>query len=725
MPFARAHQRHLTPFALAIIGLYPLAAWSAPEAPTQLPEVVVRGHSEPNPVGLEKISSTASRLGLSVRETPATITIVDRELLDERGIETTQEALKSVPGVTTSSAPGSPGSVLYRGFSGGSVTQLFNGITVQYDVIAARPVDSWIYERVEAIGGPSTFMYGAGAVGGSINYITKTANRDGDMSEFKAAYGSYQANQVAAGTNRQLGEQHFLRLDVNRNAMDGWSDGTKREAWQLAGSWLWDLTPALSHTLAVEYQNEQVDRAYWGTPLRRPVAGQIAIDEGTRFKNYNAPDGIYEQTVRWTRSVLEYKASDNLRLRNTAYHYDALRDYQNVETYAFNATNTAVTRSNALLQRHDQELNGNRFEFNLDSQLGSLPSAWAGGLDYSVNKQTRFPRSVAGPFDTVDPYNFSLANFFSLPGMSQIYTPQRTNKVTTLALFLENRTRLSDRLSVLSGLRYDEIDLEVTNHGAVSASNPAYFKRTYKPLTGRLAMAYDLTPNANVYVQYSTAADPPAGILTTASFSQVRDFDLTTGKQWEVGSKFSFADGRGAGTVAYYDITRKNIAITDPNNPGTTIPVGQQSSRGIELSVAYRIAAGLQVAGNISQVDAEYDEFNESVGGIAVSRAGKRPSNIPERVGNLWLTYVPAANWQIGADARYVASRYSDSANTISDGAYNLFGAFVSYRLNRTSKLTLRGKNLSDEIYAENLSGSNMAYLGAPRTFDISIQTGF
>ena len=56
------------------------------------------------------------------------------------------------------SPPGMAGAVSYRGFSGSQISQLFNGISVQYDAIAARPIDSWIYDRVEAIGGPSTFL---------------------------------------------------------------------------------------------------------------------------------------------------------------------------------------------------------------------------------------------------------------------------------------------------------------------------------------------------------------------------------------------------------------------------------------------------------------------------------------------------------------------------------------------------------------------------------------
>jgi iron complex outermembrane receptor protein len=712
----------LKPLVLAVVLAFRCAAALADSV---LDEMTVTDSALGQPLDLRQKHQTGSRLGLSVRETPASVTVLDRETLERRGIETTQEALTSVPGITFSSAPGSPGSVFYRGFGGASVTQLFNGITVQYDAIAGRAVDSWIYDRVEAVGGTSGFLHGAGAVGGTVNYVSKLASRDGDLTELKAAYGRFDATQLAAGTNRRIGEHNVLRLDVNRSTANGWSEGTQRDAREVAASLLTDLSPALSHTLALEYQNEQVDRPYWGTPILKPVGSHVEIDERTRFKNYNSADGIYEQTVRWARSILDYKASANLSLRNTVYHYDALRDYRNVETYAFNATNTGVLRSNALLQRHDQTLNGNRVEFTWQSSLAGLDSTWGGGLDYSVNKQTRFPLSVTGPFGTVDPYHFSTESFFSLPGVTPGYNPDRTNRVKTLAAFLENRTLLTPALSLLTGLRHDRIDLEVSNQRAASPTNPAYFARRYTPTTGRIALAWELTPNANVYVQYSTAADPPAGILTTATFTQVRDFDLTTGKQWEIGSKFGFADGRGQGTLAFYDITRRNIAVSDPNNPGTTIPVGQQSSRGVELALGYRLTSSLQIAGNLSLVDAQYDEFNETVGGVAVSRAGNRPTNIPKRVANLWLNYSPLARLELGTDLRHVSARYANAANTLSDDGYTLLGAHASYQLDRRTRIVLRGKNLSDRIYAESFSGTNMIYLGRPRSFDLSIQTSF
>lgn len=726
LPASRLPAFPLRPLALALLALTASPASADDGGTRTLADVVVRDSSAGDPVGLARKSTTGSRLGLSVKETPASVTVIDRELIETRGAATTQEIIKGIPGVTASSAPGSPGQVFYRGFSSGSVTQLFNGITVQYDAIAARPVDSWLYESVEAIGGPSSFLFGAGAVGGSINYVTKLASREGNFAEARLGAGSYNALQMAGGVNQQLGGGHVVRLDVNRNTGGAWSDRTERTATQLAASWLADLAPGLSHTLAFEYQKETVDRPYWGTPVLKPLGGRIALDEGTRFKNYNANDGLYEQTVRWARSITDYRVSDQLSLRNTVYHYDALRDYRNVEVYEFNATNTLVTRKEALLQRHDQTLNGNRLEFSLTQPIGRLNSTWAGGLDYSINKQTRFPRSVAGPFGSVNPYAFTTDSFFSVPGMTPDFVPSRTNEVTTLAAFLENRTFLTPRLSVLTGLRQERIDLEVTNHQAASAANPAYFSRRYTPLTGRIALNYDLTPTASAYVQYSTAADPPAGILTTATFGQVQDFKLTTGKQLEAGSKLFFDEGKGTATIAVYEITRSNFAVANPAQPGTTVPVGQQTSRGIELTGAYRLLPGLLLAGNYGVVQARYDEFTENVGGVAVSRAGYEPTNTPRQVGNLWLTWSPVTRLTVGGDVRHVGARFANSANTISEGSYNLLGAFVSYKLDRTTTLTLRGRNLTDQVYSESLSGSGaMAYLGAPRTVELSVHARF
>lgn len=694
----------------------------------ELPTIEVIGSKQSTTgLQLDVPAETGSRLGITPRETPASVSVVNREQINARGAENTQDILASIPGVTAAAPPGSAGFISWRGFTSSQVTQMFNGITLQYDAIAARPVDSWIYDRVEAIGGASSFLNGSGGVGGSINYISKLADPSQSFIDGRVKYGSFDNRELAFGLNQQLNDgpvRNTLRLDVSQTDSNGYVDREERSAFTSALSLRTDFSDQLSHTLALEYQNEKVDSPYWGTPVLQPIGGELKIDESRRFENYNVEDGRYEQRVRWLRSITEYWLSEQTRLRNTFYHYNTQRDFRNLERYTYTADNSQISRSSALQQRHDQEVNGDRVELLHTGQLFDHKSDWSLGLDYSHNVQTRYPRSTSVVFDVVDPDNFDPGHFYDIPGMTPGHEPQRSNQLNTWALFLENRTELTDRLALLTGLRHDWIDLQVTNHQTPSATNPAEFGQTYEPTTGRIGLVYELTPAANVYVQYSTAADPPAGVLTTASFGQVQDFDLTTGEQWEVGSKFDFLDGRGSATLAAYQIERKNLVTNDPNNPGETLPVGKQTSTGVELAASLRVTPKLLAEGNFAWVDAEYDEFNETVGGASVSRAGNSPSNVPDKVGNLWLTYDVAPRWQLGADARYVASAYADAANSLSVPSYTLFGAFVGYELAEDTQLTLRGRNLTDEVYARQ-AGTTMLYLGAPRSFEAALQTRF
>ena len=704
-------------------------AW-AEESSVELAPLTVEGALEqPSGILLDEPIKTGSRLGLTARETPASVSVADRAIIEERGAKDTQDVINSMTGVNASANPGYGGYVSYRGFTAGQITQLYNGIGMSYSS-ATRPVDAWIYDRVELIGGPSTFLYGAGAVGGSINYITKLANREEQAVQGRLRYGSYDSSELALGVNQALSTdadpKHFARFDISRTGGNGYMDRNERESTSMAFSILSDLTPDLSHTLALEYQEDQEDSPYWGSPLLKPVGDTMKIDKDRRFENYNVADGRYEQRVHWLRSILDYQINDSTSLQNTLYHYDAQRDYRNLENYTYNADNSLVSRSAAYLQRHDQQVDGNRFELRHDNQLFGLFSQWSAGLDYSVNQQTLYPNGKfsSSPYDTVDPDHFDPGSFYDIPGVNGGLQKQRKHEVTTLAGFAENRLELTERLSLLTGLRYDHLHMEVTNYGTVTPTSPAFFERTWEPLTGRAGLVYELTPAANVYVQYSTAADPPAGSLASATYSQVGLYDLTTGEQWEVGSKLDFLDGRGSATVALYEIVRRDFTVKDSNNPNLTVQAGQQTSRGIELAGKLQVTSKLLAEANYAYVNAEYDEFNEAVNGVSVSREGNTPTNVPDSVANAWLTYDIDPAWKAGVDARYVDSVFADNANTLKAPSYTLYGAFARYQVDEHTAVTGRVRNLTDELYAKQAYGS-LYYMGAPRTFEVAVDTQF
>lgn len=674
---------------------------------------------------LNKTVGTASRLGLTARETPASVHIVDRTAIEARGAQDTQEILRSIPGVTAYSPPGNIG-ISYRGFGTGSVSQLFNGINLQYS-IAARPVDSWIYDRVEAVGGASGFLYGAGGVGGTLNYITKLAQRD-SFTEGQLRLGSYGLKEASVGLNRRLGDAtdsqgttHYLRLDLNHRDAGSWVGGTQSRSTQLATSLLSDLGGGLTHTLAYEAQHERVDRPYWGTPLLNPLRGQARIDEPTLGKNYNSADGLYAQRVQWLRSITEWRASDRLKLSNTFYAYDALRDYRNVETYRFTPDNSAVVRSAALLQRHDQRMVGDRIEGSYLGELAGRRSEWAFGLDVSVNRQTRFPNSLSGTVSTVNPYDFTTENFYDIPGMAPGFRPDRDNKVTTTALYLENRTALTPALHLLTALRHERIEVDLTNRRDVTPALPASYSRSYSPTTGRVGLVWDATPETNLYAQFSTAADPPSGMLMGASFADaINNTGLTTGRQVEAGSKLSFWQGKGTAALAVYRITRRNISTQDPQDSTRTVLVGQQSSRGVELSMGLAPTPRWSIQGNWSHVDARYDNYQQG----GVSLAGKRPTNTPASVLNLWTSYRITPALEVNAGLRRVGGIYADAANTLSWPAYTLLDLGLSYRIDPRMTVVARLRNATDRVYAASLT-STMAYLGAPRTADITLRVAF
>lgn len=108
---------------LATLALAPLAGHTqTPVAPTlQTVDVVAPAPSANGKLNLDTPVETGSRLGLTARETPASVTVVDRATIDARGAQDTQEILRAIPGVTAHNAPGSM-AASYRGFTGNSVT---------------------------------------------------------------------------------------------------------------------------------------------------------------------------------------------------------------------------------------------------------------------------------------------------------------------------------------------------------------------------------------------------------------------------------------------------------------------------------------------------------------------------------------------------------------------------------------------------------------------------
>ncbi len=157
--------------------------------------------------------------------------------------------------------------------------------------------------------------------------------------------------------------------------------------------------------------------------------------------------------------------------------------------------------------------------------------------------------------------------------------------------------------------------------------------------------------------------------------------------------------GKGELTLAVYHIEKDNILTRNPDNPGTSVQGGSQSSRGIELAATLLPADHWRTDLNVAILDARYDQLNQSVSNVTVSRAGNTPVDVPEKTANAWL-YYQQPSWEAGIGARLVDKRYADAANSSVMPGYTVYDANVAWRANSQTTIRLNLRNLTDKYYA-------------------------
>src|SRR6266481_1700646 len=151
----------------------PVGAPAAPGASTPAGTAAgpAGGTAPPSPLNTGAVAESASRLGLPVRQIPATVEVIDQQTMQDQGYRTTPEVAQGAVGVLSVDAAGAPAGFSMRGFSFGEVNVLYNGISTGPQSITSRTMDTAALSQVEFLQGPSSLMSGLNAIGGSVNYV--------------------------------------------------------------------------------------------------------------------------------------------------------------------------------------------------------------------------------------------------------------------------------------------------------------------------------------------------------------------------------------------------------------------------------------------------------------------------------------------------------------------------------------------------------------------------
>lgn len=688
--------------------LIPVAQAADHDGVWALPATTVTGMGEPMAsLELRNPSTSGSRLNLTPLQTPASVTTLTAEQVLARNNATVQDAVTRSPGITFIGEPGNGGTALSaRGFTGhGSVMQLFDGTRLYVGAgTVTFPVDTWSVERIDVLRGPASVLYGEGATGAVINVVPKKPFDGDTRNRVRLGYGSDDRRQMAVDSGGALSDTFSYRLNLNKLASNGWVDRGESSSLTVSGALRWQPSEDLSVTLSLDH-GDQAPQHYLGTPL---VDGRYR--KSLRKHNYNVDDAEVRYNDQSTRLVTDWVISDTLSASNQLYFLKAQRRWRNAEAYTWLPDNQ-VQRSNFLNIKQTQEQIGDRQSFTLQHSVLGLDSQTVVGADYNSIRFVRKHDFDNTHSDTVPLSGSGGGQYAS----TDRYRSREANQARQFSLFAENRTQLTERLALVTGVRRDQVHLNRVDLDADS--------RTDRSLTGdnwRAGLVFALTEELSLYTQYATSTDGVSDLLTLSAAQQ--SWDLSRARQTEAGIKQVLPDGRGEWTLAAYHIVKKNLLSTDPLNPTLQQQVGQQSSDGIEASLALQLPLDLQLSANAAWVRAKYDTFASG----DTNYSGNRPVDVPRRSANLWLSKDFDRQFSIGAGVRYVDTRYGDNANTVEVPNYTVVDANLDWHVQPDLTLGLQLNNLFDRQYATTTGNNGRQwYLGQPRSFFVTADYSF
>ena len=724
----------LTPMSAAVTAALALLGSTPVYAQPRLPEVRVEARLD-SPLNNDTRTDSASLLGLTPRETPATVEVIDRATMESRGLRSVTEAAQGAVGVTAGDNPAEPAAFSMRGFTNSQINTLYNGIKIGPQNMTSRVMDTGNLERIEILKGPASLMSGEGAAGGAINFVTRKPHSGTVENEAYLSFGSFKTLRAGFGSGGSTPVQGLdYRFDVNRASSNGFIDDTWSRNVHLSGGLDYQVSSNLKIWGAAEYKEDK-SSAYWGTPLV-PLAfsggnatsigsgtyisnyngtnlGAITVDGRTLKTNYNVLDNRNSAEEYFVRGGFDWSIGSGFMLRDQVYYYSAKRDYFNNEIIAFNTGTGQIDRERFFVG-HDQTLIGNKLELQWDAKLAGKDNRMVAMLDYSSLDFER-PGAANFPGDSV-PVVAPPRGTYGL-----LTTQRQTADIRNTALVIEDRLKLTPALTLIGGVRRESIDIDRTSVNAAGANRPGFpFSTSFHPTTGRAGLTYELAPGFTLYGQYATGADVAANNLFLLASNQ--PLQLTRARTVEAGVKHLFWDKKAEWNLAVFDIERRNVYAAAG---GQALNIaGKQNSKGVELSAAVKPVQPLSLWGNVAYTNAKYADYTFAGG----SFSGNTPPNVPRIVANAGASYRfnTTTPLEVGGSVRHVGERFHSDANTVKLTAYNVGDAYASVELGK-ARLSFRVRNLTNEKYAiwSDPFYPDQILLGAPRSYELSASMKF
>ena len=679
----RTHRIHRFPAspgrrsATALLGGLLLAAAAAAqdEEPKRytVEEVVV----EATRLSVPDDNRVATRLRLSNRETPASVSVAGAATLERQGASVLGDALRHIAGAQVHTGFGVFDYFLLRGFD-----SLTSGLVL---IDGAPEPEATFYDlynvaRVEVLKGPAAFLYGGNPLAGVVNLVPERPGARGAQ-RLTASYGSFGTARLGADLHHARPERGWSgRLNAMWAASDGYRDGrgSRSLAFHPAVEW------RPGDDFRVRASAEVVDLDF--EPDAGLPVGGAGLAEVPRRRSYQSPfDGSRQRIYRLRLEALRGLGSGTT-LRHRLY-LTSLEWPSSGTLLTGLVPGAAGVEVSRLLQSLDDEqlFLGSQLELSGDGRLLGRDHTWLTGLELARRSDTFTLEVLPLPgIDLLAPVETAAEPLFA------VQTQSGDARSLLAGWYAVDRIALGPRLRLFAGGRADLVDYRDEATGT---------DRGYRQLSPMLGLLFEPARSASLYASAGRAFAPPSSLV-------VGDRDAEVSGQLEAGVKAETAGGRASLSLAAYRLTRDNIAIPDPT--GVTRQQGAQRSRGLEVELRARPGPGGLALLTYAWTDAELTEFREqAVTGLSdtgqpvfgvLDRSGNRPPFAPRHVLTLWATRDFTNGLGLAAGARWLGEQY-----IAADNAYRLDSALTFeaglFRRVAGGRLRLHLKNLTNAEY--------------------------
>ena len=671
----------------------------------------------------------------TLTETPQTIQVISRALIEEQGATTLSEALRNVSGITIQAGEGGGASSTtgdmfnMRGFTANN-SLFVDG--VRDDGLMSR--DVYNLEQVEVFMGPTGSDVGRGTAAGYVNMTTKTPSRQAAYGA-SVNFGSAEAARATADINQpiRLGKagSWLGQSAVRLNAL--WQDGgipgrdhVGRESQSIAPSIGFGLESATRLSVAGQFTRQDNLPDYGVPAAASPVgtfspAGVLAPLPVDQANYYGSPDYDYDKVEQDNVTVrLEHDVNARLSLRNqTRYNRtDRRAIVTSIQSPTSYVPETNLVTLSRQANERENEVTSNQTNLTARFSTGGLAHAASAGLELSHESQFAPTLAGAGTRDAVDLNNPDV--FSPVTG----YAPERTGAfsdgtTSTVALYAFDAVDLFSRLQLSGGVRLERYETKFLSVAATGLTTTDETARDTL-FSGKAAVLYRLTDHSNIYLSYGTTATPPGTANFTLSSAPANqnnpNVDPQRSSNLEIGSKWDVAQGRLSLNAALFRTENTNVIfVVDAQAvPPIFNQDDGQTVKGFTLGAVGFVTPAWAVYGSFGYLDAIVDSQNPL-------NDGKRMTLTPEYSGSLWTTYTLPHDIRIGGGVRYTDAVFVNAANTLRAPGNTLVDALVEAPVHRRLILRLNVTNLTNEVYVRNVNNNGGRYNpGNPRAYLLS-----